>query len=123
MTESEVQDWLDRYVAAWRSYDPDLIGALFTEDATYRYHPGDEPIVGRDAIVKNWVKYKDEALNTNPWTARYEPWVVGGNRAVAIGQTHYDGADDYFNSFQVTFRDGACSEFVEWFMTPRSQDA
>lgn len=120
MTEAEVQDWLDRYVAAWRSYDPDLIGALFTEDATYKYQPGDEALVGREAIVENWVKYKDEALNANPWTARYQPWVVNGDRAVAIGETHYEGADDYFNSFQLTFRDGACSEFVEWFMTPRS---
>jgi len=32
--------WLDDYVAAWRSYDPEAIGALFSEDAEYRYHPG-----------------------------------------------------------------------------------
>jgi hypothetical protein len=32
-----VAAWLDAYVAAWRSYDPDAIGALFSKDATYAY--------------------------------------------------------------------------------------
>ena len=43
MTRDEVQRWLDDYVAAWRSYDPEAIGDLFGEDAEYRYHPWDEP--------------------------------------------------------------------------------
>ena len=32
MTRDDVQRWLDRYVEAWRSYDPDAIGDLFAED-------------------------------------------------------------------------------------------
>jgi hypothetical protein len=36
MTRDEVQDWLDRYVDAWRSYDADAIGELFSEDALGR---------------------------------------------------------------------------------------
>ena len=28
--------------------------ALFAEQAEYRYHPYDEPIVGRDAVVESW---------------------------------------------------------------------
>jgi hypothetical protein len=36
LTSDDVQTWLDRHVAAWRSNDPDLIGALFTEDVVYR---------------------------------------------------------------------------------------
>ena len=50
------QAWLDRYVAAWKSYDPAAIGALFSEDAEYRYHPEDEPVVGRAAIVADWLE-------------------------------------------------------------------
>lgn len=118
MTHDEVQHWLDSYVEAWRTHDPDKIGALFTEDATYRYHPGGEGILGRDNIVAGWVKYKDEPLNVNPWTAEYKPWVVEGDRAIAVGETHYEGAEDYFNSFQLVFRDGKCVEFTEWFMEP-----
>ena len=47
------QEWLDRYVAAWLSYDRDEIAALFSEDVTYRYHPYDEAVVGRDAVVRH----------------------------------------------------------------------
>ena len=46
VTHEDVQAWLDRYVAAWESYDPAEIGELFSEDAEYRYHPANEPIVG-----------------------------------------------------------------------------
>ena len=41
--QEAVQDWLDRYVDAWMSYDPDDISGLFNEDVAYRYHPYDEP--------------------------------------------------------------------------------
>ena len=43
------QNWLDRCVAAWRSYDPDDVSGLFSEDIAYRYHPYDQPIAGRGA--------------------------------------------------------------------------
>ena len=39
MTHDDVQAWLDDYVDAWHTYDPAAIAALFTEDATYAYHP------------------------------------------------------------------------------------
>ena len=32
MDHGSAQEWLDRYVAAWRSYDPAAIGALFSDD-------------------------------------------------------------------------------------------
>jgi hypothetical protein len=49
------QAWLDTYVAAWLSYDEADIRALFAEDIAYRYHPYDDPIVGREAVVaSNW---------------------------------------------------------------------
>ena len=57
LTREDVQSWLDAYVEAWRTYDPASIAALFTEDATYAYHPwdkGEEGVRGRDAIVENW---------------------------------------------------------------------
>ena len=51
MTRDDVQAWLDRYEAAWQSYDPAAIGDLFAEGVEYRYHPADEPVVGRDASL------------------------------------------------------------------------
>ena len=48
------QDWLDRYVEAWKSYDPEAIGDLFSADVLYKYHPLDEGTRGRDEVVKDW---------------------------------------------------------------------
>ena len=35
-----VARWLAAYVRAWQSYDPEAIGALFSDNATYAWHPG-----------------------------------------------------------------------------------
>ena len=119
MTETEVQRWLDDYIEAWRSYDAGAIGALFTEDAQYRYHPGDRPVEGREAIVANW---QSDADAPGSWSAAYTPWLVSGDRAVAVGRTSYRSGKEYFNLFQLGFREGRCFEFVEWFMVPREAD-
>ena len=55
MDHAGFQDWLNRYIDAWRSTDPAAIGALFSEDATYSYGPYREPLVGREAIVRDWI--------------------------------------------------------------------
>ena len=127
MDRESVQQWLDRYVAAWRSYDPEGIGDLFAEVASYRYHPWDEPVVGRDAIVANWLEDPDEP---DSWTARYEPFAVEGNRAVTTGWTSYYAEDrrtverTYYNVWQLVFdEDGRCKEFTEAYMeAPKDQE-
>jgi ketosteroid isomerase-like protein len=121
-----VQAWLDRYVAAWKTYDPDTIGALFAEDVEYRYHPWDEPIRGRAAVVKAWVEPDGAASDRDEpgtYDARYEPYAVEGARAVAVGHSDYvlepGGPLDrrYRNVFLLEFDgDGRCRRFTEWFM-------
>jgi ketosteroid isomerase-like protein len=118
--EAAVQRWLDDYVSAWEAYDADAIGALFSEDAEYRYHPWDEPVVGRAAIVESWLGDRDEP---GSWTAEYRPWLVHGESAVAVGISRYLGADrttverEYHNVFLCRFApDGRCREFTEIFL-------
>ena len=60
MDRAQAQAWLDDYVSAWKSYDRDEIAALFAEDVSYRYHPYDEPLVGRDAVVDSWLGEADQ---------------------------------------------------------------
>jgi ketosteroid isomerase-like protein len=119
MTHDEVQAWLDRYIAAWRRYDPAQIGDLFATDATYRFHPWDEePVKGRDAIVADLLE-TDEA---GTWEAWYRPYAVDGDRAVVIGESKYTNPDGtlryvYYNNWTLRFdADGRCVEFVEYFM-------
>jgi ketosteroid isomerase-like protein len=115
LTRDRVQAWLDAYVEAWRTYDPAAIADLFTEDATYLYHPYDpEPLRGRDAIVADWLDDRDEP---GSWSATYKPLLIEADRAVATGETRYADGRTFSNLFTLRFApDGRCAEFVEWFM-------
>ncbi|MEA2609382.1 MAG: hypothetical protein QOJ75_1625 [Chloroflexota bacterium] len=125
MTRDDVQRWLDAYIAAWRTYDPAAIGDLFSEAAEYRFHPWDEPVRGRDAIVRAWVAPGDnESQRDEPdaWEARYEPYAVEGDRAVAVGWSRYRAEGDtpeklYHNCYLLEFdADGRCRGFTEFFI-------
>ena len=94
MDHAAAQGWLDRYVAAWKSYEPDAIADLFSEDVVYRYHPYDEPIVGRDAVVASWLgegESDDASTRDEPGTyeASYSPVAVDGDVVVAAGTSTY----------------------------------
>lgn len=108
-----VQAWLDRYVAAWRDYDPADIGSLFTDDVEYRFRPYEDPVVGRDAVVAAWLEAPDEPSS---WSADYRVWSVSEDRATAIGRTEYADGSVYHNVFLLRFRDGSCAEYTEWFV-------
>jgi hypothetical protein len=114
MTQADVQRWLDAYVNAWRSYDSNAIGALFSEHATYAYHPYDAPLVGRDAIVESW---REDPDAPDSWEAAYRPLLVHGERAIAVGETRYTSGDVYSNLWELDFDgESRCTKFVEWFM-------
>jgi uncharacterized protein (TIGR02246 family) len=129
MDRDTVQAWLDRYVEAWKTYDPQAIGDLFAEDATYRYHPwdeGDDVARGRTAIVAAWTEPDGSASERDApgtYDARYEAWAVDGARAVAVGWSRYwtdaSRATEravYDNVFLLEFDDdGRCRSFTEVF--------
>jgi ketosteroid isomerase-like protein len=111
--------WLDHYVDAWKTYDRDLIADLFTPNVEYRYHPYDDPVQGREAVVDSWLGDADEP---NTYEARYEPVAVDGDVVVATGTSSYLDAEGqieriYHNCFVMRFDTaGRCSDFVEWFV-------
>jgi ketosteroid isomerase-like protein len=124
MDTESTQRWLDAYRAAWESYDTAAIGALFTDDATYRWHPwdtGDDVARGREAIVASWLDEPDEA---GSFSLEMRPLVVDGSRAVAVGTCcYYTDAGrstlekEFHNMWDLTFDDeGRCSAFTEWYM-------
>jgi ketosteroid isomerase-like protein len=128
VTREDVDRWLAEYIAAWKTYEPDEISALFTEDIAYRYHPYDEPIEGRDEVVKAWRAEGDHpeaGTRDEPgiYDAEYSAVAVDGDVAVATGWSSYkDSADGpvgrtYDNCFVMRFaEDGRCREFTEWFI-------
>jgi ketosteroid isomerase-like protein len=128
MEREDVTRWLDEYVEAWRTYDRGQIEALFAEDVEYRYHPYDEPIRGRDAVVESWLGEGDhEDASTRDaegtYEATYAPVAIDGDVAVATGSSTYferpGGPVDkvYDNCFVMRFdAEGRCGEFTEWFI-------
>lgn len=120
INSATVTAWLDAYVRAWKTYDPQAIGALFSEDAVYAYNPFSEPVRGRAAIVASWLEQADAP---GTYDGHYEPILIEGNSAVTNGKSLYfkqDGSTlrvEWNNIFVLRFDDeGRCTEYREWYM-------
>jgi ketosteroid isomerase-like protein len=126
--KAEVDRWLQAYVEAWKSYDRDQVGELFAEDVKYRYHPHDDPIQGREAVVRSWLgedqhpgaSARDEK---GTYDAAYQAVAVDGDVAVATGSSRYLSEPGgpltkvYDNCFVMRFDPaGRCREFTEWYV-------
>jgi ketosteroid isomerase-like protein len=128
VTHDDVRRWLDAYLDAWNTYDRGAIEALFSDDVAYRYHPYDEPIVGRRAVVESWLGEGDHEGASKPdepgtYDGSYRPVAVEGDVAVAVGtSTYYERPGGpvekiYENCWVIRFDpDGRCREFTEWYM-------
>ena len=126
MERAAVVEWLKAYMRAWETYSPDAIGDLFTEDATYSFHPYDTPVVGRQAIVYAWLKDPDAP---GTFEANYKPIAIEGDMAVVNGRSRYfkgssrsKPTKEWDNLFVIEFdHDGRCRSFREWYVAPRGQ--
>jgi len=110
------------------SYDPSAVAGLFSKDIAYRYHPYDEVIVGREAVVASWLGEDatgDASTRDAPGTyeAEYSPVAVDGDTVVATGSSRYREVPDgpivrsYDNCFVMRFDgEGRCREFTEYYL-------
>lgn len=127
MDHERAQQWLDDYVAAWRSYDEEEIGALFSDDVSYRFYAHAEPVLGRDAVVESWLGDSDSSTASTrdapgTYDASYVPVAVDGDVVVATGtSTYYDEPGGrvtqvFDNCFVMRFDDdGRCRDFTEYY--------
>jgi uncharacterized protein (TIGR02246 family) len=127
MDLDDVAAWLDAYIRAWESNDPDAIGELFTEDAVYFPPPGntwtsphEDVLRGREAIVAAWLEDPDPP---GSWVADYRPEAIASDLAIATGTSTYfqEGGEtvraEYSNVFLLRFdADMRCREYREWYM-------
>jgi hypothetical protein len=141
--KAEVDRWLRAYVEAWKSYDGKQIGDLFSEDVRYRYHPYDEPVLGRAEVVRSWLgEASDPGASDSgasdpgasdprasdrdkpgTYDGAYRAVAVDGDVAVATGTSTYLSGpggpveEVYDNCFVMRFDSaGRCREFTEWYM-------
>ena len=108
--------WMEHYIAAWTSNDPEDIRALFTEDAVYATRPDDPKAwTGRDEIVERWLAARDEP---GDWTFEWALLGVDGGRAFVQGRTDYRGDNRSYDNLWVIqlTGDGRATAFTEWYM-------
>ena len=87
MTEHDVHDWLDAYGRAWVDGDPNAVAALFTETASYRETPFDDPIRGEHAIREYWQQGAAEGQEDVEFASQV--WAVAGDTAIAGWQARF----------------------------------
>ena len=75
----DVRDWAYRYARAWETRDAEAAAALFTEDATYRSSPFEEPYRGRDGVRRYWSEVTSTQENVEVAIGRM---LVDGNQAL-----------------------------------------
>lgn len=120
---SAVEEWVEGYLDACRTNEPDAILALFTEDARYSTSPFDPPVEGREAIVDYWLEDPPE-----PFACEWS--IVAAEDAVGVVDARYRYLDaggdvdrEYADIWVITLDpDGRCREFREHYMR-RSAEA
>ena len=102
ITTETVTAWVDRYLTAWKTNDPDDIAGLFTEDGEYHEGPYETDWIGRDEIVAGWRSRWD--WQQGGWDFDWKIDSIHGPIAVITGVGHYKKLGNFDNHWTVTFR-------------------
>jgi hypothetical protein len=108
--------WMETYVRAWTSNQPEDIADLFTEDAVYDPQTSGDTWEGRAEIIEGWQEIGDRP---GTWTFEWEPLVDRDDLGIIVGRTEYsdDDAKTYRNLWVMRFAaDHRCTEFTEWWV-------
>ena len=127
MTKQDVQKWLDEYGRAWVNGDPDLVVTLFSDTATYRETPFENPMRGRHEIREYWQSNAADAQEnvefaSQVWAVRYDTAIAGWQarftRKASGVRVELDGTFRLvFSSEQGTFQ---CAVLEEWWHSKES---
>ena len=118
MTETELNDWLEKYGRAWTTQDPDAAASIFTEDGTYAWSPFTEPLRGREAIRSAW----HQATQEQPEDIRFGHEILSVTKERGIAR--WWASMNVKSTAQVVRREGIylitlptgklCTELREW---------
>jgi len=110
-----VSRWLAGYEAAWRAPGTGQLAEIFTEDASYRLSPYEEPVVGLAAIGSMWDAERDGPDEV--FTLATDIVAVDGPTAVVRAEVGYGNPvrREYRDLWVIRLgEDGRCSWFEEW---------
>ena len=111
----ELTDWIEGYRLAWETADADLVLTLFTEDASYRSNPLEEPHLGHDGIRAYWERVTGQQRDARVQMGR--PFVDGDRVAVEWWTTMVSGGEEVTLPGCLLLRfepDGRCSDLREY---------
>lgn len=113
-TRRQVEEWVHGYERAWRSPGTAILAELFSDDASYRLSPYEEPALGLEAIGVVWERERDGP--EEPFTMESEIVAVEGDRAVVRVEVRYGEPkrQKFRDLWLLRFEDGLCVEFEEW---------
>jgi ketosteroid isomerase-like protein len=110
-----VSRWLADYEAAWRTPGTGLLTGIFTDDASYRQSPYEQPVAGLHAIRRMWEE--ERAGPDEVFTLATEIVAVEGPTAVVRAEVRYGDpvSQEYRDLWVIRLGDdGRCSWFEEW---------
>jgi hypothetical protein len=113
MDRAHVEAWIEGYERAWRTAGTGPLAELFTEDASYRMSPYEEPVVGLAAIGALWER--ERVGPEEEFEMSHEIVAVDGGTAVVRLEVKYEAGAEYRDLWLIRFAaDGCCREFEEW---------
>jgi ketosteroid isomerase-like protein len=107
--------WVVAYERAWRTAGIEGLRDLFTEDASYRMSPYEEPAVGLGQIGELWERERQG--HDEEFEMRHEIVAAEADTAVVRVEVQYGPPhrNQYRDLWVVRFAaDGRCREFEEW---------
>jgi ketosteroid isomerase-like protein len=110
-----VRQWLTAYEAAWRAQGTQGLAEIFTDDASYRQSPYQEPVAGLDAIRRMWDDERDGPDEV--FTIATDILAVDGPTAVVRAEVRYGDPvrQEYRDLWIMRLGDdGRCNWFEEW---------
>jgi len=115
MKSDDLHTWMEGYIKAWSSNDPEDISRLFAENGRYFTAPYREPWIGRSRIVSGWLGRKDKP---GEYAFKYEILGVDKNVGFVRGWTTYHNPPRVYSNLWVieVNEKGECQAFTEWWM-------
>jgi len=114
--------WVVAYERAWRTAGTEGLRELFTDDASYRMSPYEEPAVGQAQIGELWERERQG--HDEEFEITHEIVAAEADTAVIRVEVQYGPPqrNQYRDLWVVRFAaDGRCREFEEWPFWPGQQ--
>jgi ketosteroid isomerase-like protein len=112
--------WIEGYERAWRTAGTALLAALFAPDVVYLHSPYAEPVVGLDALARDWEAERethDEVFTMVTRIVAVDAAATDGPTGVARVLVRYGDPvrQEYQDLWVVVFDpDGRARRFEEW---------